>query len=645
MQGQIVNEGTLKIESGTTVYFGDDYTNKSTATHTNEGDLHLVGNFTNDGTTSVPTSGTTYFDSTTNATQNIDGSSNEIHFYNLTVNNTTTGVQGLAVSDLYDLEVENDLVLTSGNLRLIDEAQLIQTHTGLSNNSGLGHLLKDQDGAQNSYRYNYWSSPVRNYGAENTAKFNVNTVLKDGTTPNLFSPTQVGFTAALDGNQNSPIELSTRWLWKYTDGNVDPYNDDGWTSLFILGGTNPSTGKDMLPGEGFCMKGTNPAAVYADQQNYSFEGLPNDGTYSLVISADKEYLVGNPYPSALDANEFIKNHTSDLEAGSEIIDGTIYYWEHWSTNTHYYTSYGAGYALYTLSGGTKATLHGDFIYGSGTGSIEPQQYIPVGQGFIVRSDFTSGGTITFKNEQRTFMLEGTNSIPVKNTNQVTARIRLGYEGPNERHRHLLHAFTDDSATDGFDYGYDGQMIDVGPNDMFFIIEDDDSEYSPYTIQGVGSYNIDAEYPLTVKTATSGSHRIMIDDLEDFDEPLYIMDEKGNTHDLRENDYLFFSESNQTQRDLKLVFKPNSPTAIQNYLHDFVSAFYANDEIIIRNTKEVTLTGLQVYNSLGQLVYQISDAGRLAGDEIHIPFVNYAQTAYVLKLQAEMGNGTYKFINY
>ncbi|HIP48117.1 MAG TPA: hypothetical protein EYG92_04020 [Lutibacter sp.] len=94
---QIVNEGVLKIESGTSVYFADDYTNKVGATHTNDGDLHLVGDFTNDGTTTVPTSGTTYFDGVTNDTQTIDGISKEIRFYNLTVNNTHASVKGLAV--------------------------------------------------------------------------------------------------------------------------------------------------------------------------------------------------------------------------------------------------------------------------------------------------------------------------------------------------------------------------------------------------------------------------------------------------------------------------------------------------------------------------------------------------------------------
>jgi len=140
LDAQIINEGVLTIKSGTNVYFKNDYTNKLGATLTNNGDLHLAGNFTNNGTTSEPTSGTTYFDSATNDIQTIDGTSKEIRFYNLTVNNTNASVKGLAVSDAFDVQVENDLALTSGDLRLMGEAQLIQKHTGVSANTGSGHF-------------------------------------------------------------------------------------------------------------------------------------------------------------------------------------------------------------------------------------------------------------------------------------------------------------------------------------------------------------------------------------------------------------------------------------------------------------------------------------------------------------------------
>jgi len=43
LHAQIVNEGVLKIKDGTTVYFGENYTNKAGATLKNKGELHLNG--------------------------------------------------------------------------------------------------------------------------------------------------------------------------------------------------------------------------------------------------------------------------------------------------------------------------------------------------------------------------------------------------------------------------------------------------------------------------------------------------------------------------------------------------------------------------------------------------------------------------
>jgi hypothetical protein len=643
IHAQIVNKGILKIKSSTIVYFGDDYTNESGATHTNDGDLHLEGNLTNDGTvtTTGSATGTTYFNSSATTTQNLNGTSDAAKFYNLTVNNASTDGESLEVADGYNLEVTKDVVITSGQkLRLMGEAQLIQTHTGATNNSGLGHLLKDQDGAQNSYRYNYWSSPVQNDAG---IVYNVSTVLKDGSTANQWSPTQVGFTTALDGTNGVPIALSTRWMWKYVDSTVDPYNDQDWVQLFDMNTTTPSFGADINPAQGFIMKGTNSAAAYADSQNYSFEGKPNDGDYTLTISANKEYLVGNPYPSALDADQFI----NDNIAGTPVIDGTIYYWEHWSTGTHVYTEYGGGYATYNLAGGNLATLHPDFTAGSGSGLVLPKQYIPVGQGFIVRSESTSGGTITFDNGQRIFELEGTNSTQLRSTNMtngVTRRIRLGYENPDERHRHLLLAFTSGNATNSFDYGYDGQMIDVADDDMFFTMQDNGKNLS-YVIQGVGVYNIEAFYPFTIKVATAGEHRIILDATENFDEDIYILDKDTNTtFDIRNNDFTINLEVGEYANRFELVFQPRAPLEVENYLNDLITSFYSDNEIIIQNRQLISITDLQIFNSIGQLVYQNTNQDQLSTNEVHIPF-DFAQATYVLKLQAKKGRGTYKFINH
>ena len=46
-------------------------------------------------------------------------------FYNLTLN-CTNGSKGVSVADGFELTVANNLLLTSGDLRLVGEAQLIQ---------------------------------------------------------------------------------------------------------------------------------------------------------------------------------------------------------------------------------------------------------------------------------------------------------------------------------------------------------------------------------------------------------------------------------------------------------------------------------------------------------------------------------------
>lgn len=88
------------------------------------------------------------------------------------------------------------------------------------------------------------------------------------------------------------------------------------------------------------MKGTGAST---SDQNYVFVGKPNNGDIDLTVFDGNIYLVGNPYPSALDAHEFI-NDNPDL-------DGTIYLWEHWGGNSHQLQLYQGGYAMYNLSGG------------------------------------------------------------------------------------------------------------------------------------------------------------------------------------------------------------------------------------------------------------------------------------------------------
>ncbi len=84
---QIVNEGILHISSSTSVYFGNEYTNKISGNHNNNGNLYLNNNFINNGTTK-PLSGTTYFKSSINPLVNTSGLTNAKNLYNIEIDTT-----------------------------------------------------------------------------------------------------------------------------------------------------------------------------------------------------------------------------------------------------------------------------------------------------------------------------------------------------------------------------------------------------------------------------------------------------------------------------------------------------------------------------------------------------------------------------
>jgi hypothetical protein len=244
-------------------------------------------------------------------------------------------------------------------------------------------------------------------------------------------------------------------------------------------------------------------------------------------------LCGNPYASALDSYAFIN-------ANIDSITGTLYFWEHYSTNnSHVLAQYQGGYATRNLVGGAAPVAPAG-ISVLGSSNRIPGRYIPVGQGFILYGSDT-GGTINFDNSQRAFIKEydETNPNPLfrksasaiaenvfNNKNDVIPsktefpKIRLGFIAANDLHRQLLLGFMDKNATSGIDTGYDAKMIDVQPNDMYFLNSD-----AKLVIQGDGYFNTSNVYPLGVITAVEGKVKFNIDNLEEFDsnQSIYIFD--------------------------------------------------------------------------------------------------------------------------
>ncbi|WP_295338586.1 T9SS type A sorting domain-containing protein [Flavobacterium sp.] len=618
-------------------------TNASLTMNANS-NLYVNRDWKNSGTFEHGT-GTVVFDgSLLNQIQLVNtGIKNNETFYNLTLNNTN-GAKGISLIDGFELTVINNLSLLSGDLRLVGEAQIVQNGTSANTTTGTGKVLKDQQGTISSYHYNYWSSPV----STNGTTYTIGGVLRDGTesSSNPFNPGVINFGSGsgfADGALTSPIKLSTSWMYKYTSLNA---NYAGWQFVGVNG--------SIKIGEGFTMKGPSGSVPASEQQNYVFSGKPNNGNISLTIGMNQTYLVGNPYPSALDADEFIKDNIKDGDgrAASNIFNGALYFWDHFGGQTHILNQYIGGYATYTLMGGVVAISNDPLTANNGTNGVKtPKRYIPVAQGFFIGTtnvapltsnnpNLTSpvtGGTVMFKNTQRVFKTESAaNSVFFRNqqeeqsvSSDERSKIRLLFQSPLQTYRQILIG-TDENTTNSFDIGYDAPIIDLNPDDFYWNIDN-----NKFSIQAVSNFTSDQVIPLGVQTSVEGLCTIKILGLDNIasSTAIYIHDNQtGIYHNLSEGDFSISLPTGEYNNRFSLRFSSQTlsndvPKQINPIIY-----FTNNDNMLNIKNQDLNLNfkDVSIYNILGQHLFTYSITNNDIED-LSIPIQNISSGTYIVKL--------------
>jgi hypothetical protein len=545
-----------------------------------------------------------------------------------------------------NLEIENDatctvddlsLTLTTiltldGEIYLEGEAQLLQD-TG-SVLVGDGSLEITQQGTGNSFRYNYWSSPVNSRGTD----FTIGEVLRDGTDLDNIIDIDFGadYTYA-DGLPSSAIKLSSYWMYKLEDSGL------GYSAWDKVGNT-----EEVKVGQGYSMKGSNTSQ---DEQSYTFGGKPNNGVIELTVSANNLHLVGNPYPSAIDADKFIVDN--GFWPGTGSTTGPIYYWEHYGGDTHLLSGYQGGYATYSIGGGVKASSSpGDGVSSLGTSvKLEPKRYIPVGQGFFVVGEGLNGGPIQFNNSQRVFVKESHGaSIFMRTENSKTTtsnnsgddlrpKFRIGFDAPQISHRQILLTL-DENTTDRVDWGYDAEMLQVFDDDMYWVIDN-----KKYVIQATNEFGFDKEIPLGIQTKRGGLIHIKIDELENAEQYpfLYIKDSlTGETHDITNQDFEINLEAGEYQNRFFLVIQTTLNITEEVTLLDGVQVYMNNSisELQLNRLVDTEILNVSVFNYLGQQVKTWS----INTDE---PFISLplkiVTGAYIVKVETINGQINKKII--
>lgn len=385
---------------------------------------------------------------------------------------------------------QNITIGTGGKLLLQNNGSLLQTSTSANAYTGDfdSFVVQRNTAAVRRYDFTFWSSPVNR-----TPGYTLHDLSPDTLFDKYYS-----------------FNPATGWIISYS-------------------GVVP-----MDQGIGYIVRAPQyyditTAAIYPA----TFVGKPNNGTVEVTNAVTgKSILLGNPYPSALNATKFINdNHALGTDTGA------LYFWTHNSPPsnlvegdyTYNYTS--ADYAVFTLTGGVQ-TSKGATSDGYKTA---PTGMIASGQAFFIKASSTK--KITFTNEMR---IGGNNNQFFKTTESNDTnknRLWLNLTNTQGAFKQALVGYLD-GATNTWDTNYDGLTLSGNTYIDFYSMND----ALKLTIQGRALPFDDADtVPLGYVTTVAGDFTIEIDHADGLfnTQAVYLEDKKtGKTVDLRAANYTF-----------------------------------------------------------------------------------------------------------
>ncbi len=411
------------------------------------------------------------------------------------------------------------------------------------------------------------------------------TVTGTGTFTTRIQTTQLDdssrFTYFSSPVQNQNLTVFSSWarmnrLWRF---------DEAIQDWYIV-----NQNEVMIPAVGYAIQGDVDSGQYPFTGYANFNGAFNNGIYTYPLTYnpggidDDNALVGNPYPSAIDAAQLLNNNPSA---------NAFYFWTHASAILPDGSAYaGDDYAIWNNSGGIA----------SASGSPAPTGFIASGQGFFV--DATASGTITFDNSIR---VTGNNTDFRKPNTENRERIWLNLEQEDYGvFNQILLNFNENGTTD-FDVKLDATRF-YTYNAISFYSKGINQEH--FAIQALPLLTEDTVVPLgfEVNNPTINHLKIVIDHNEiNTNTTVYLKDNQEKVlHNLSDSAYGFTtSEGNYTNR-FELVFRRNAlnnPQEITNTESLLVSNFSEN-EIKINTKNGTNYTQIRIFDILGkEIIHQ------------------------------------------
>lgn len=486
---------------------------------------------------------------------------------NLLVNNGFT----VTIGANNFINVQNN-VTVNGNLVVEDNGSLVQvSDTGVN----VGQVTVNRIHTVKEFDYVYLASPVLNFPLTGV------------------SPT-----------------TSTAHLWKWLP------------TIGGFFGNWVNTTENMLKGKGYIVRGPSGFSnITAADHTAAYIGVPVNGLVEVDVERggytgpdypnpnplisdpvtrfdDNWNLVGNPYPSAIDAKAFMTYNSN--------IEGVIRIWTHGNlpsaavTNPFYgsftYNYTGTDFILYNLTGPSVQNGYNG--------------YVPSGQGFFVAmldGPADASQKVYFNNAMRNKTFDNAQFFRMSNHSHIAnenekSRIWLDLVASTGEASRTMIGYVD-GATIAKDRLYDATLKFGGDQNLYSLVDGE-----PMNIQG-RSLPFDAadKVPLGIKVSAAGTYKIAIASLDglflDENQSILLEDTATNTvHDLRRIPYTFTIAEGQT--DNRFIIK-----YVDNLLGQTEVKSGSNEIIVVSNKDEINITSVSekieavaVYDILGRQVF-------------------------------------------
>jgi hypothetical protein len=460
-------------------------------------------------------------------------------------------------------------------------------------------------------------------------------------------------------HRTSPI-LNNGSIWNSIPfGNYDPTGDASQPtnqyrtgSLYTLSNSawvNQTNDSNLIPGRGFIIRTTgqrftnSPLLPSGNTNNtttatrpLNFVGTANNGNYQIPLHSDgitgtssihtalgDQNLVGNPYPSTIDANDF-------LTANSSNIFGTIYIWTSPMIGHDGKYPHSSGFATYNGTMGVASGTDATFI---------PSRFIAPGQGFQVFStcsDCTSLN-LNFTNDMRRTTETGGRKFARKkeqnnekvylslkdNTTSLTSRIGIGYV---------------EGATQGFDKMYDAPSISFELFKFFSKINDE-----KVIINGKPKFNVEDTVELGMEFENSIQRTLELKleksegDAFEKGVSIFLKDKLLNVnYNLTVNKSYNFSCSEKEVLNRFEIFysKKNAKNESSETLSSTIATI-ENTNLYIKSVKEINQ--IDIFDLVGRLIKTL----KVENKEV-ITTLSGNKTLYIIKIQ--YNDGSYESLN-